>query len=427
MPDKKYLQELQSLPLYLKVSLTKQRLREWINYYGLDGVYVSFSGGKDSTVLLYIARSEYPDIKAVFSDTGLEFPEIRQFVSSFNNVDWVKPEMNFKDVICTYGYPFISKEVCETVHSAKSYLQEIATEIDSTPEEILISLNNKTNIAKLKQMTNIMEIRRKNHRGGANVRLARLLGLLSIDNNITLDIKSVNKSIYNQNKWQFLLTAPFIIGNQCCQIMKKNPLHKYNQQTGRVGITAQMASESLTRTQQWLKNGCNGFNLKYPISNPMSFWTEQDVLLYIKQNNISIASVYGDIINETGTEDDIYNYKDKGIFEINRPCLKTTLCDRTGCAFCGFGVHMEKQSRFDLIDKVSSPNLREYVLRGGSFDNNGLWKPNNEGLGYWFVMQYINIYGNLNLYIPDYAHYEKKYGNEMTKKYLVKEYLTSNN
>jgi hypothetical protein len=32
-------------------------------------VFVSFSGGKDSTVLLHIARSVYPDIKGVYSNT----------------------------------------------------------------------------------------------------------------------------------------------------------------------------------------------------------------------------------------------------------------------------------------------------------------------------------------------------------------------
>lgn len=84
------LQELkirQALPLEVKINMTKIRLREWVNYYGLDGVYISFSGGKDSTVLLHIARSIYPDIKACFVDTGLEYPEIR-FIKGrlhFNN------------------------------------------------------------------------------------------------------------------------------------------------------------------------------------------------------------------------------------------------------------------------------------------------------------------------------------------------------
>ena len=114
----------QALPLEQKVLMTKQRIREWVNYYGLEGVYVSFSGGKDSTVLLHIARSIYPDIKALFVDTGLEYPEIRDFVKTFDNVDIVKPRLNFKQVIEKYGYPFISKEVSECVSGAKKYLTD---------------------------------------------------------------------------------------------------------------------------------------------------------------------------------------------------------------------------------------------------------------------------------------------------------------
>ena len=105
------LYQMQSLPLSAKIQMTKQRIRQWIEEYGEEGVYVSFSGGKDSTVLLDIARSVYPDIKAVFVDTGLEYPEIRQFVKTFDNIDWLRPKMNFKQVIEKYGYPFISKEV----------------------------------------------------------------------------------------------------------------------------------------------------------------------------------------------------------------------------------------------------------------------------------------------------------------------------
>ncbi len=102
--------------------MTQQRIREWVNHYGENGVYVSLSGGKDSTVLLHIAREMYPDIKAVFIDTGLEYPEIREFVKTFDNVDWVKPKMNFRQVIEKYGYPFISKEVAECVYGARKYL-----------------------------------------------------------------------------------------------------------------------------------------------------------------------------------------------------------------------------------------------------------------------------------------------------------------
>ena len=60
------LQSKQAAPLNVKIALTKQRIREWVYEYGEDGVYVSFSGGKDSTVLLHIVRELFPNIPAVF-------------------------------------------------------------------------------------------------------------------------------------------------------------------------------------------------------------------------------------------------------------------------------------------------------------------------------------------------------------------------
>lgn len=117
------LYQWQALPLSIKVLMTKERIRNWVNEYGEDGVYVSFSGGKDSTVLLNIVRSMYPNVKAVFVDTGLEYPEIREFVRTFDNVEWLKPKMNFRQVIEKYGYPFISKEVSECVDGARKYIR----------------------------------------------------------------------------------------------------------------------------------------------------------------------------------------------------------------------------------------------------------------------------------------------------------------
>ena len=109
---------LQALPIDIKIRKTENRIREWYDYYCGD-VYISFSGGKDSTVLLDIARKIYPDIEAVYIDTGLEYPELREFVKSIDNVTWLKPEMNFKKVVQTYGYPIISKEIANKVHGAK--------------------------------------------------------------------------------------------------------------------------------------------------------------------------------------------------------------------------------------------------------------------------------------------------------------------
>ena len=122
------LRQWQALPLGIKVRMTQQRIRDWVNEYGLEGVYVSFSGGKDSTVLLDIARKLYPNIQAVFVDTGLEYPQIRDFVKKTENVVWLRPKMNFRQVIDKYGYPFISKEVSECVYGARKYMASILNE-----------------------------------------------------------------------------------------------------------------------------------------------------------------------------------------------------------------------------------------------------------------------------------------------------------
>lgn len=126
------LAQMQSLPLKAKIQMTKRRIIDWYEYW--DGqVYVSFSGGKDSTVLVDLVRNAcgLKDVPLVFVDTGLEYPEIREFVKSFDNVTWLKPKMNFKQVIEKYGYPFISKEVCECVSGAKKYLTNILNELGS--------------------------------------------------------------------------------------------------------------------------------------------------------------------------------------------------------------------------------------------------------------------------------------------------------
>lgn len=134
MENKHTMQDLymyQALPLNLKIAMTKRRIRDWINTYGESGVYISFSGGKDSTVLLDLVRQDYPNIPAVFVDTGLEYPEIREFVKTFDNVEWLRPKMNFRQVIENYGYPMISKEVSESVQGARKYLTSILEEMNA--------------------------------------------------------------------------------------------------------------------------------------------------------------------------------------------------------------------------------------------------------------------------------------------------------
>jgi len=272
-------------------------------------VFVSFSGGKDSTVLLDLVRKVYPNAPAVFVDTGLEYPEVRQFAKSRENVIVLKPEMSFRKVIETYGYPLVSKQIANVIEYANP----------------------------------------------GTLRWNLLHGNIKKDNG--------KPSEFNCQQWSYLTEAPFKVSSRCCNIMKKKPLHKFERESGLKPIIGTMASESKQRRSQWLNYGCNSFDAKNPSSKPMSFWTEQDVLEYLQKYKIPYASVYGEIIKDE---------KDK---------WKTTDCDRTGCVFCGFGCHLEKEpNRFQRL-KETHPQLYEYCMKP--------W--NSGGLGMREVLDYIGV------------------------------------
>lgn len=346
------LKQMQSVPLQGKIIMTQQRIQQWYEHW--EGqVYVSFSGGKDSTVLKHIVDSMYDDVPAVFVNTGLEYPEIQQFVRSikagkydcFNlDVEILRPEMRFDEVINKYGYPVVSKEVSDTVYGAR-------------------------------------------HGGGTgkwkSTRLQKLKG--------EYKDKDGNISKYNYKKWEFLLDAPFEISEKCCNIMKKKPSKEYERNTKRKPFIGTMASESRLRYQKWIQHGCNAFRDNRPTSQPLSFWTEQDVLHYIKKFDVPYAPVYGDIVpisEEEQIEGQLTTFDILGEYE--GTFLKTTGCNRTGCIFCMFGCHLEKEpNRFQRL-KVTHPKQYEYCIGGGEMVD-GKWQPNKEGLGLGKVLDYIGV------------------------------------
>jgi 3'-phosphoadenosine 5'-phosphosulfate sulfotransferase (PAPS reductase)/FAD synthetase len=233
--------------LDVKILKTKQRIREWYDYYGGD-VYVSFSGGKDSTVLLHMARELFPDIPAVFTDTGLEFPEIREFVRSIENVTWLKPTLPFFEVVKKYGYPCITKDQSHYIYVFRG------TKNEDTKRRYSEGIN----------------------KDGSKTRF------------------TVSK------KWRYLFDAPFKISDQCCGVMKKYPFKKYEKKTGYKPIVGTMASESKLREKNYLEFGCNGFNKTRPMSTPMAFWNEQDVWDYIKLYNVPYSKIYDMGYTRTG-------------------------------------------------------------------------------------------------------------------------------
>ena len=291
---------LQSLPLEIKIAKSKRRIQEWVDYYGVDNVYISFSGGKDSTVLLDLVRQVNPNIPAVFIDTGLEYPEIKEFVKTKDNIITLRPKMSFKQVIEKYGYPMVSKEQA-------NYLDDIRT---STPK---------------------MRIRRLEGDRQGRFKLSK--------------------------KWYYLIDAPFKVSHRCCNIMKKEPAKRYERETRRVPFIGTLAEESKLRQQSYLKTGCNAFNSKRPNSTPLGFWKEQDILQYIKDNNLEICSVYGDIVEEDGK-------------------LVLTGLQRSGCVYCGYAVHLEKEpNRYQRLE-LTHPQLHEYCMNK---------------LGFKEVCEYMNI------------------------------------
>ena len=292
-----------------KILVSQTRITEW--YLRHEGqVYVSFSGGKDSTVLLHMVRTIFPDVPAVFVDTGLEYPEIKEFVKSFDNVTILRPEKSFRQVIQEYGYPVFSKEVADIINGARRSVPCYVQKINGLDKN-----------------------------GNPNVYRSRCL------------------------KYREFLDAPFKISGKCCGVMKKQPAKKYEKESGRKPFIATMACESFMRQTAWIKQGCNIFSDKRPISKPMSFWMEQDVLEYMKLYNLPYASVYGEILQDENGQ------------------YYTTGCKRTGCMFCMFGVHLEKDpNRFQRM-KQTHPQIWEYCL-----------KPMDEGgLGIAEVLDYIGV------------------------------------
>lgn len=367
MPTKEDLRYFQALPLDMKIGLTKNRIRDWVREYGESGVYVSFSGGKDSTVLLHIVREMYPDIEAVFVNTGLEYPEIQKFVKTFDNVTILRPKMRFDEVIKKYGYPLIGKRQANSIDLGRKNIK------DNKYSFRLLTL-------------------------GIKPSEALEMGLeLPPEEMLERYKKTKEGTKYNIPKYQPLLFTDFETSAKCCDVMKKQPLKAYEKQTGKRPIMATMTSESMLRESTWLKNGCNAFDAKEPKSAPMSFWTEQDVLQYIKlyiqprlfsswikaslehgrsrkrarkylkkinYRKTAIASVYGDIVYLENPEQ--MRFEEMGVKGCGTEKLKTTGCDRTGCIFCAFGCHLEKESRFQRL-KQTHPRQYEFCIGGGEF------------------------------------------------------------
>lgn len=299
-----------------KLRLSKTRIQEWYDNWG-GQVYLSYSGGLDSRVLLHLVRETVgADVPAVFSNTGLEFPEIvkfaRQASGEYQEIEPRDKEgkrISFREVIINEGYPLVSKEVA-------------------------------------------MRVRKLRH------------GNLSKKyRNYLLYGDERGKSYSLPIKWRLLLEAPFDTSERCCEVMKKSPFKKYNKKTGRVPYIGTTQDEGIMRARKYARTGCNVYDGSTIKSQPLGFWTKQDVLRYVVENDLDICSVYGDVRQHAD-----------GIFYLTGE-------QRTGCMFCAFGAHLEPE-----------PNRFQRMAYAYPKQYNFCMKPISEGgLGMAEVLDYVGI------------------------------------
>ena len=297
------IEKMKAWDLDKKIEHSKKRIKEF--YEKMDGkVYVAFSGGKDSTVLLHLVRSIYPNVVAVFSNTTNEYVEILKFIKSIENVITVQPKMTFKETVKHFGFPLVSKAVARQISDLKNPTSD----------------NKATRNLYLTGMT----------RAG-----------------------KFSKRYKLSEKWKKLITAQFDVTHKCCEVLKKEPTRRFEQETGMRGYIGTMTDESGERKKSWLKSGCNTYDGDNIKSRPISIWTEKDIWEYIERFNLKYSEIYNDVKDEKG------NIIVKGE-------------KRTGCAYCAFGAGFDKKhdekNRFQRL-AIRKPHQFKKMME---LENNGI-------------------------------------------------------
>lgn len=240
---KNMLKSFQQLPLEVKIQKSMMIIDEAIREFGQDKIYISYSGGKDSTVLSHLVRTKYPNILHIFSDTTNEYPETLQHIiweQKYNHMNLIRVRprdgkgkaFNFRRVVDEYGYPMFTKSAANAIRTYRRACTE-------------------------KTKDNAIQYIRRNFKR------------------------------YEQYK-------ECNISDLCCDKLKKVPIKKKAKELKMECVMlGTLAEESRQRERDWLEYGCNIFYKKKDNQcRPLSFWTEKDIYEYIKMYNIKLAKIY---------------------------------------------------------------------------------------------------------------------------------------
>lgn len=218
-----------------------QKIRQIVNQYGEENFYISFSGGKDSTVLSKLVDMAIPsnDIPRVYADTGIELNMIRDFVYNMAEWDWrieiIKPSTPIIPMLEAEGYPFKSKE-----HSLY-----------------------------------VSEYQRMGERSAYYTRY--------------LFPEETRKSYGCPKILRYQFTPQFNlkISKKCCDVLKKNPLNQYMKTAKKqITITGMLKEEGGSR------NNITCFNLKQKNFHPLAVVTKNWEEWFIEKYDVEICDIY---------------------------------------------------------------------------------------------------------------------------------------
>lgn len=214
-----------------KIYRSKALVNEFVNILGLDNVFVSTSGGKDSACISKLCKQLYPQIKHIMFNTGLEYQATINLAKK-QGAEIIPPQISWMKFCEKEGYPVGSKQVSKRIHDVRS-------------------------------------------------------GAISCA--ITLFSKNYGLS----DKWLHFLSDKFVdfpISHKCCDEFKKKPSHN----TKLNPIIGTRIQESSMRTSAWRKSGCNNYSLDYKrgVSRPISLWTDTDVEQYANDEQVELSEIY---------------------------------------------------------------------------------------------------------------------------------------
>ena len=104
------LYQMQSLPLSAKIRMTQYRIREWVNIMGMTA-FTSVSAAEGQHCFITYRKEMYRNIGAVYVRIpGRNTRRSGEFMKQHENVEIIRPKMNFRQIILKYGYPMIGKK-----------------------------------------------------------------------------------------------------------------------------------------------------------------------------------------------------------------------------------------------------------------------------------------------------------------------------